>query len=215
MKSSAEKTRIVIADDHDVLRFGLRTLLEKEPDFEIVGEAIDGKSVLRILERGNCDLLILDLSMPEMDGLAVLAEIRKRNVEVRVLIFSMHRERELFRAALAAGVSGYMLKDDDLAKIPNALRDIRAGRKFFSPDLTTLLVEDYARIQDDVGLKVLTRRELEILKKVASGLTNNEIGEELGISPRTVQTHRTNLMAKLDLKNTADLVRLAVSRGLV
>ena len=170
MNSLASPYRIFLADDHDVLRFGLRTLLAKDSDFIIVGEADNGQDLLDSLEKASCHLVILDLSMPGMDAFKTLELLRQRFPDVKVLIYSMHKEKEFFRKALT---------------------------------------------KNEVILDILTKREREILKMIASGSTNKEIGSKLDISPRTVQTHRTNLMEKLRLKNTADLVKFAYSHGLL
>ena len=216
-KKSAPKggpCRIAIADDHVVLRYGLRTLLARFPEFEVVGEAGDGEELLALLARVPCDLVLLDLSMPGMDGLKALDVMRKLHTDIRVVIFSMHKEREFFRQAVALGVAGYILKDDDFERIPIALRDVLHGRKYFSSEMTSLLANEYTLLRDGMSLELLTRREREVLKHIAGGLTSREIAEQLDISFRTVQTHRSNLMEKLEIHNTAELVRYALDRGL-
>lgn len=206
--------RIAIADDHVVLRYGLRTLLSRYPEFEVVGEAGDGAELLSLLAEVPCDLVLLDLSMPGMDGLKALEALKKAHPSVRVVIFSMHKEREFFRQAVAQGVAGYILKDDDFERIPIALRDVLAGRKYFSSEMTSLLADEYNILRDGMSLELLTRREREVLKLIAEGLTSRSIAEKLDISFRTVQTHRGNLMEKLGIHNTAELVRYALDRGL-
>ncbi len=205
---------MAIADDHVVLRYGLRTLLGRFPEFDVVIEAGDGETLLQSLKKSPCDLVLLDLSMPGMDGLKTLEVLRKSAPDLRVVVFSMHKEREFFRQAVSLGVAGYILKDDDFDRIPIALRDVLAGRKYFSSELTSLLADEYNVLRDGMSLELLTRREREILKHIAHGKTSREIAEELDISFRTVQTHRANLMEKLGLKNTAELVRYALDRGL-
>ena len=206
--------RIAIADDHVVLRYGLRTLLSRFPEFTVVGEAGDGEELIALVEKVPCDLVLLDLSMPGMDGLKVLEILRKKHVAIRVVIFSMHKEREFFRQAVAQGVAGYILKDDDFERIPIALRDVVAGRKYFSSEMTSLLADEYNVLRDGMSLELLTRREREVLRYIAAGLTSRDIAEQLEISFRTVQTHRSNLMLKLGIHNTAELVRYALDRGL-
>lgn len=216
MAAAVGPYRIVIADDHDVLRFGIKTLLSRDAQIQVIGEARTGEDLIAILESKRCDLVILDLSMPGMDGLKALPEIRKRFAEMKVLVLTMHKEREFFRQALSAGVDGYILKDDDFERIVGAVHEIRNGKKTYSPELASFIVEDYTVLRESaISLELLTRREREILKRIAQGRTNKEIADELDISPRTAQTHRSNLMHKLDLKNTADLVRFAVSHGIV
>ena len=207
--------KIMLADDHQVLRFGMRSLLSREDEFEVVGEAENGRELLEKLESIACDLIVLDLSMPELDGLKALELIKKNFPEIKVLIFSMHKEREFFKTALSRGVNGYILKDDDLSKIPIAIKDIRDGRKYFSPELTSFIVEDYSRSHDNISLELLTRRELEVLKYIAKGASSREIAEDLAISHRTVQTHRSNIMEKLGIKKATGLVKFALENGIL
>ncbi len=215
MSSTESKYRIIIADDHDILRFGLKNLIIKDPSLEVVAEAQDGQTLLDLLEKKKCDLVILDLSMPGLDGLKALDRIRARHGDLQILILTMHKEREFFRHALARGVQGYMLKDDSFDRILFAIHEIRAGRKSYSAEIASFIVEDYNLIRDSqMSQEILTRREKEILKMIAGGMTNREIGKSLEISPRTIQTHRTNIMQKLDLKNTAEMVKFAIERGL-
>lgn len=215
MKSRETKFRIIIADDHDILRFGLKNLIQRDPELEVIGEARDGQALLTLLESKKCDLIILDLSMPGMDGLKALDEIRKNQPNLKIMILTMHKEREFFRHALSRNVQGYLLKDDNFEKILHAIHEIRAGKKSYSQELASFIVEDYNLLRDSqLSQELLTRREREILKMIAQGKTNKEIGAELNISPRTIQTHRTNIQQKLDLKNTAEMVKFAISRGL-
>ncbi|MBL0263265.1 MAG: response regulator transcription factor [Leptospiraceae bacterium] len=216
MNSLTSVYRIFIADDHDVLRFGLKALLTKDSDVTIIGEADNGQDLLDSLEKASCDLVILDLSMPGMDGFRTLDLLRQRFPYIKVLIYSMHKEKEFFRKALTKNVNGYILKDENLEKLLEAVREIRSGKKYFSSELILYLADQFTiNRESEVILDLLTKREREILKMIASGSTNKEIGGKLDISPRTVQTHRTNLMEKLRLKNTADLVKFAYTHGLL
>ncbi len=216
MNAPSSQYKIFLADDHAVLRFGLRSLLAKDSNLCIVGEAETGNKLLDSLNKIDCDLVILDLSMPGMDGFKTLDLLRTRFPATKVLIYSMHKEKEFFRMALSKNVNGYILKDENLEKLLPAIREIRSGKKYFSSELTLYLADQFTvNHQSEIILDILTRREREVLKMIASGSTNKEIGSKLDISPRTVQTHRTNLMEKLRLKNTADLVKFAYSRGLM
>ncbi|MCR9141809.1 MAG: response regulator transcription factor [bacterium] len=220
MKSRSDNSpyKILLADDHMVLRLGLRNLLGREDSILVVGEAANGEELLELIKHKPCDLVILDLSMPGMNGIQVLEKLRVTYPAVRVLIFTMHKEHEFFRHAVRKGVDGYVLKDDNLELILQAIQEIRAGRKYYSAELTAfaLTVEDEAALPEkSIALEVLTRREREILTMIASGATSKEIADDLAISHRTVQTHRSNLLEKLGLKNTAALVKFAVSMGLV
>lgn len=208
------KYRVMLADDHEILRFGLKNLLNREADLEVVAAAEDGEQVLEELERTPCDLVVLDLSMPRMDGLKVLDVLRERYPAVRVIIFTMHKEREFFKTALSRGVNGYILKDDNLDRIPVAIQEVRAGRKYFSPALTAYIGEEPERSPDALTLNILTPRELDVLRGIARGQTSKEIATELGISYRTVQVHRSKLMEKTGLKNTAALVKFAMAHHL-
>ncbi|MEQ9366449.1 MAG: response regulator transcription factor [Leptospirales bacterium] len=209
--------KIVLADDHMVLRLGLRNLLGREDSILVVGEAANGDELLDLLKHKPCELVILDLSMPGMNGIQVLEKLRVAYPALRVLIFTMHKEHEFFRHAVRKGVDGYVLKDDNLELILQAIQEIRAGRKYYSSELTAyaLSVEEAALPEKEIALEVLTRREREILTLIATGATSKEIAEDLAISHRTVQTHRSNLLEKLGLKNTAALVKFAVSMGLI
>jgi DNA-binding NarL/FixJ family response regulator len=213
---NASLYRIVLADDHTVLRLGLRNLLAREATLGVAGEAGNGEELLTLLKSVPCDLVILDLSMPGMNGIQVLEKLRATYPAVRVLIFTMHKEKEFFRHALRKGVDGYVLKDDNLELVLQAIKEIRSGRKYYSADLTAFVLEEDEKAHDSrVSLELLTPREKEILKMIAAGATNKEIADDLAISYRTVQTHRSNLMEKLGLKNTAALVKYAVANQLV
>lgn len=215
-KTGLKTTRIVIADDHAIFRAGLRQLIAGVADFEIVGEAANGSELLNVLDRVDCDLVILDLSMPELDGLKAIDVIRERHVGIEVLVLTMHRDREYFSRAISRGVSGYLLKDDVFDELAAAIRDIRAGRKRYSSAIQEQVMEDYATIREnEIALDLLSRRELEVLKLIASGMMNKDIAAELKISIRTVESHRAKIMDKLDLRNVAELVRFAVARALV
>lgn len=225
MKSPAANSeyRILLADDHMVLRLGLRNLLSRADDLSVVGEAASGAELLKLLESTRCDLVILDLSMPGMNGIEVLDQLCESHADLRVLIFTMHKEQEFFRHAVRKGVHAYVLKDDRLELILRAIEEIRADRRYYSPELMASM----ATAADDehgsgagasssrAAVESLTPREREILIMIASGATSKEIADDLAISHRTVQTHRANMLEKLELKNTAALIKFAVSSGLI
>ncbi len=213
--TAPNRYRIILADDHEILRFGLKNLLSRESGIEVVATAENGEEVLERLAEVPCDLLVLDLSMPRMDGLKVLDTVRQKYPGVRVIIFTMHGEREFFKSALARGVSGYILKDDNLDRIPVAIREVRAGRKYFSSALTSFIGEDFERTPDRISLELLSPREMEVLQGIARGQTSKEIAADLGISFRTVQVHRSNIMEKTGIKNAAGLVKFALNNGVV
>ncbi|MCB1174053.1 MAG: response regulator transcription factor [Leptospiraceae bacterium] len=207
--------RIVLADDHKILRLGLSNLLARNPELSIVGEAGTGLELIALLADTGCDLIILDLSMPDMTGIEVLDKLREIKYKGQVLVFTMHKEQQMFKHALKKGVDGYLLKDDNFDRILDAIRDIRNGRKAFSSALNSWLVQDFQPPHDLASFEILTRREKEILCMIAAGATSKEIAEDLDISYRTVQTHRSNVMEKLDIHNTAGIVKFAIDNGLV
>ena len=213
---SSDEYRIIIADDHQVFRIGLRGLIEEVKGLKVVAEAGDGQELIEAIEEVECDLVIIDLSMPRMNGLDAIEEIRERNVDLKIMVLTMHKERDYFRKALAKEVDGYILKDDIFEKIISAIKSIQEGRKSFSEKVTSFVVEDYSVLKEsEISLQLLTKREKEVLKWVAEGLTNKGIATKLEISVRTVEAHRASLMDKLDLDNVQELVKFAISKGLV
>lgn len=211
-------TTIVIAEDHHVVRQGLRTLLEAEPDFSVVGEASTGVEACQQVERLQPDVLMLDLMMPDLNGLEVTRQLGEHATHTRVIILSMHSNEAYVLEALRAGAAAYVLKDSTADDLASAIRDVAAGRRYLSPPLTQQALEAYAEKAKSAGLdpyETLTAREREVMVLVAEGRTNHEIAEMLHISRRTVETHRANLMRKLDLGSQADLIRYALRRGIL
>ncbi len=209
--------RILIADDHAIVRAGIRALLQLHPDFEVVGEAADGHEAILQARHLQPDVILMDLAMPGMDGLAATHEIRRIAPQTRVLVLSQHENREYVLPALRAGAAGYVLKrapDDTLVR---AIRAVYAGETYIDPRLADLLVEEVRRSGEGPAdpLDTLTEREREILVLLAQGKSYQEIAQTLFISVKTVDFHRTNLMRKLGLKNRAELVQFAIRRGLI
>ncbi len=210
--------RIVLADDHEMLRAGLKALLEKEPDFKVVAQARDGEDLLEKLGLVKADCVVLDLSMPNMDGLMTLKEIRRRFPKIKSLILTMQKDAEHFKHAMALGARGYVLKDSAFDQLVLAVKMIMKGKTFMSPGISNLIAEQFVRSSqegDFPSLEILTPREKEILCCVARGQANKNIAGRLGISIRTVETHRSHLIHKLGLKTAAALVKYALARGLV
>jgi DNA-binding NarL/FixJ family response regulator len=211
-------TRILIADDHVIVRRGLRSVLGREPDMEVVAEAEDGADAVRLALAGDVHLALLDVSMPRMTGLQAAREITHRNPEIRVLMLSMHDSDQYFFEALEAGASGYVLKtaaDLDLVK---AVRSAMRGEPFLYPGAVRALVRDYlerARRGEATPRDPLTPREQEIVKLIAEAHTNDEIAELLVISKKTVERHRANILEKLGMRDRVELTRYAIRRGLV
>jgi len=213
------KIRIVLADDHAIVRQGLRALLEAEPDLAVVGEAAEGLGVPDLVEKLASDVLIVDLMMPGLGGLEVTRQVTKRTAATRVVVLSMHAKEAYVIEALRNGASAYVLKDADAGDLVRAIREAVAGRRFLSPPLTDAAVAAYARKANGGEpadpYDLLTTREREVMHLAAEGLTNALIGARLFISPRTAETHRANVMRKLGLASQTDLVRYAIGRGIV
>lgn len=198
---------ILIADDHAMVRSGLRRILEGEPGLTVIGEAEDGRSTLAALERQTPDLLMLDLSMPAPSGPQLLKSIRERWPTLPVLVVSMHNEPRIVRVVLQSGANGYVTKDSDPDTLLAALRKVAGGGRYVEP----ALADQLAFLPPDQGdpLKMLSPREFEVFRHLAAGLSNHEIARELGLSEKTVSTHKSNLMAKLAIDNMAELIRYA------
>ena len=211
-------TEIVLADDHKVVRQGLRALLEAEPDFRVVGETGDGLEAVQLVERLKPDVLVLDLMMPGLSGLEVTRQVTKRLPQTRVVILSMHADQAYVLEALKNGASGYVLKESSTADLVQAVREVLAGRRYLSPPLSEHAIEAYVGMAKETTLdryKTLTTREREVLHLAAEGHTNAEIADRLSISSRTAETHRANMMRKLDLRSQTDLIRYALRRGII
>jgi RNA polymerase sigma factor (sigma-70 family) len=210
--------RVIIADDHAVVRQGIRIVLEDVPGLEVLAEAGDGEEVLALLADHQPDLLVLDISMPKKNGLEVAKELRSQGSEVGILVLSMHDNPEYVLEAVRAGADGYILKDVGPSELREAVQAVVEGREYFTDrvthQLSVALREELERERQRSKLDQLTGREREVLVRVAKGRTNREIAEEFGISPRTVETHRERVMAKLRIHTVAGLTRFVVENGL-
>ncbi|HEY0978701.1 MAG TPA: response regulator transcription factor, partial [Flavobacteriales bacterium] len=203
--------RVALCDDHRIVVDGLRQLLTDAPGIECVGTAGSGAEALYLLEHVATDVLITDLDMPQMDGAQLTQRIREKKLPVRIIVLSMHEEAAVVQRLLDLGADGYLVKSAGKEEVLLALHNVHAGRKHFSSDLFgSLLKQRAAAANGREVLKGLSEREVEVLAALAEGLSNKQIGEQLFISPRTVDTHRTNLMRKLDTHNVAGLVRIAI-----
>lgn len=212
--SPAVRTRVLLADDHNLVRAGVRRILESQPGFEVVGEVADGAAALAALATTRPDVLVLDLSMPGMDGFELLQRARAAAPDVKRLVLSMHQDPEYVARAVREGADGYLLKDSAVQDLVNAIEAVRAGRTFYSPEVQRSLSE-VAYGGGASPLDELTTREREVLKCIAEGLSSKDIAARFDISTRTVETHRANLMRKLTVRSVAQLVRLAIREGLV
>ncbi|SPD76127.1 Two component transcriptional regulator, LuxR family [uncultured Desulfobacterium sp.] len=214
-----KKSRILIAEDHTILREGLRALLCTDPDIEIIGEARDGREAVRCVENLVPDLVLMDLSMPKMDGLSAIKEIKKTRPGTKIIALTVHKTDEYVLWALQSGVDGYVLKDASRTELAMAIKNVVEGKRYLSPEISGKVIEGYLEGKGIIKTKStwdgLTEREREILKLIAEGYKNREIAEYLCISLKTAEKHRSNLMRKLDVHNTAALTAFAVERGLV
>jgi two-component system, NarL family, response regulator NreC len=212
-------TRILIADDHGIVRQGLRLILEQRSQYEVVGEASDGREAVHLARELKPDLIIMDIAMRNLNGLDATEQILSHLPETRILILSMYAEESYLLRALNAGVRAYLLKDNAEADLFRALEVVQEGKPFFSPAIAEMLVEDYMRALKDRGLtdsyELLSPREKEVLQLLAQGQTNKEVAGVLNLSPHTVDTHRANLMQKLGLRNLADLILYAVRKKII
>ena len=214
-----KKIRIVLAEDHTILREGLRALLSVNPKFQIVGEAADGREAVRSVEKLGPDLVMMDLSMPRMTGMDAIREIKKRYPETKVVALTVHKTEEYLRTTLRAGADAYVLKDATHDELILAIENVLKGKTFLSPGVSEKVIEGYlaekgSRVPTSVS-ELLSQREREVLKLIAEGYKNKEIADDLCISLKTVEKHRANLMKKLDLHNAAALTAYAIEQGLI
>jgi DNA-binding NarL/FixJ family response regulator len=209
---------ILVADDHTILRQGLRAILEHEPDFVIVGEACDGQQALDLTQALKPDVLVLDLGLPVLGGLEVIRRLYHIHSRTQIVVLSMHPNGAYIYEALKYGAKSYVLKGSDASELTQAIRQAARGEKYVSPQLAQVAAEAQRRMKQSKGLdpyKTLTNREREILPLAARGMSSNEIGRRLSISPRTVEVHRARILHKLGLQNQAELTHFALSRGIL
>lgn len=209
----------MIAEDHTILREGLRALLSSDPDFEIVGEAEDGRVAIRCVETLLPDLVLMDLSMPRMNGLEAIKDIKKQSPDTKIVALTVHKAEEYILATLKAGADGYVLKDAHHSELVLALKNVLSGKRYLSPGISEKVIEGYLEgrktLKPASSYDTLTQREREILKLIAEGYKNKEVADYLCISLKTVEKHRANLIKKLDLHNAAALTAFAMEKGLV
>ncbi|MBI3136315.1 MAG: response regulator transcription factor [Bacteroidetes bacterium] len=215
------KKRVLLVDDHQLIIDGLRGFIEAAPAYAVVGEANTGTEAVRLAAVLNPDVILMDIEMPEMSGIQACQEIKKTMPDVKIIIVSMHHEKQLIKKLIDLGADGYLLKNSQQQEVMDALEKVLRNQSYFSQDVTLSLLDKSnsknASTHSSAVLHVsqLTEREIEILKLVAQGMTNKEIGDSLNISHRTVDTHRTNLMKKLEVTNVAGLIRFAFKNGLI
>jgi two-component system response regulator NreC len=210
---------VVIAEDHTILREGLRALLSSQQDLKVVGEAQDGREAIRCVQNSAPDVILMDLSMPRMNGLDAIREIKKTNPDTKIIALTVHKTEEYVLATLQAGADGYVLKDATHSELVMAIMNVLGGNRYLSPGVSEKVIDGYLKgrgaLKSQSAWDTLTQREREILKLIAEGYKNKDIADYLCISLKTVEKHRTNLMNKLDLHNVAALTALAIDKGLI
>jgi len=214
-----ERKKIVIAEDHTILREGLRMLLSANPDIEVVGEARDGLEAIRSVDSLKPDLILMDLSMPRMNGVGAIQEIKKQSPSTKILVLTVHKTEEHILTALKTGADGYILKDATHSELMLAIDNIFSGKSYLSPGISEKVIKGYLEgrksVKSSTSWDTLTQREREILKMIAEGYRNKDIADYLCISAKTVEKHRANLMKKLDLHSASSLTAFAMEKGLI
>ena len=213
------KIKVLLAEDHTIVRKGLRYILNTDSGIEVIGEAENGREALKMVEQLHPDVVLMDISMPSLNGLVATRKIKKQFPEIKVLILTMHETEEYIFQILRAGASGYMVKKAATTELISAIQAVHRGDSFLSPSISMKVIEKYIRkaelVFGDDSLNKLTDREREVLQLIAEGYSNREIAELLFISVKTVETHRTHLMNKLDIHNTVELTKYAIRRGII
>ena len=214
-----EKKKILIVEDHTILREGLKALLTTNPDIEIAGEAGDGREAIWLVEKLDPDMVMMDLSMPRMDGMQAIREIKRRWPKMKILALTAHKTEEYVLTTLKAGADGYLLKDSTYQEMMTAVKSVLSGKRYLSPGISEGVIEGYLEGKQTIKVQGawdnLTSREREVLKLIAEGYRNKEIADLLVISPKTVEKHRANLMIKLNFHNVSELTTYAIEKGLV
>jgi DNA-binding NarL/FixJ family response regulator len=210
--------RVLLADDHTLLRSGIKALLEDEPDMAVVGEAEDGREAVKLAHTLRPNLVLMDIAMPLLNGLEATRQIKREHPEIKVLVLTMYDHEEYFRQVLEAGASGYIIKRAAANELVAAIRAVYSGESVLSPAITRYLVEDYLSGEprkDDEDPNALSPREREVLQLIAEGKTSREIADILNLSIKTVQSHRTNLMRKLDLHDRGEIIKYAIQKKII
>lgn len=218
MADTQKKYSIILADDHVLIRHGIKNIIKQHGEYEVIGDVNDGEEVLRLMNKDTADLVIMDITMPKMSGVEAAEVVRRRYPRTKILMLTMHKSKEYFSQAMSAGADGYLVKDDSDKELLVAIETIRGGKTYLSPFFAEGFTEDVIqayRSEEGNLIKKLSKREKEVLQLVVDGLTSKAIAEKLNLSPRTVDTHRSNLLKKFNLKKSVDLVNYAIRCGLV
>jgi DNA-binding NarL/FixJ family response regulator len=210
--------RVLIADDHKIMLAGLRSLLEKQADLEVVGEAENGRKAVQMAQEKKPDVVVMDVSMPDLNGIEAATQIKESLPETRVIALSMHSDKRFVMGMLRAGAAGYLLKDCASQELANAIAQVAAGKKYLSPEITGVVIDDFLQGgssgEDAAVASVLSAREREVLQLIAEGWSTKQIASHLYVSIKTIETHRRQIMKKLDLHSIADLTKYAIREGL-
>ncbi len=209
--------RVLIADDHKIMLAGLRSLLEKHTDFEVVAEAENGRKAVQLAQEKEPDVVVMDVSMPDLNGIEATTQIVESLSETRVIALSMHSDKRFVMGMLRAGASGYLLKDCASQELANAILQVAGGKKYLSPEITGVVIDDFLQggaPEDSTATSLLSAREREVLQLIAEGWSTKQIASHLYVSIKTIETHRRQIMKKLDLHNIADLTKYAIREGL-
>jgi DNA-binding NarL/FixJ family response regulator len=209
--------RLIVADDHAMMRDGLKALIQKEDDLEVVAEAQDGQTTVRLAREVGAHVIVMDVAMPDLNGIEATRRIVSANPKARVVALSGHANKEFVREMLTAGAAAYVLKNRAYEEFVRAVREVMKGKKYLSPDIARGVVDDYVELSSSIGenpaFVVLTNREREVLQQLAEGNSTKEMADALGVSVKTVETHRRNIMQKLDLHSVAELTKYAIREG--
>lgn len=218
MESSGKNYSILLADDHVLIRHGIKNIIKQNDELEVVGEVSNGEELMNFLQETVPDLLILDISMPKISGLEAVARVKKKYPQVKILMLTMHKNKQYFYQSMSSGADGYLMKDDSEKELLSAVNKIREGKTYISPILSDDFATDVIaahRNHQPTPFTGLTKREHEVLQLVVEGYTSKDMAEKLCLSPRTVDHHRSKLLKKFKMKNSADLVNFAVRNGLI
>jgi DNA-binding NarL/FixJ family response regulator len=207
--------RLVLADDHPLIREGFKSLLARNPDFEIIDQASDGNELLELIRKTSPEIVLTDINMPRLTGLEVMQKVLPEHPEIKFIMLTMHEEREYVVRCLAAGAKGYLLKSVDIAELAKAIKMVYQGGKYFSPTIANILAESISNPVPEEEDADITPREKEVLLLVSQGLSTKQIADKLSISIRTVETHRINLLKKLNVGNSAELVKKSIEKKLI
>ena len=208
-------TRVLVADDHKIVSRGLRSLLEKQPDMEVVGEAPDGRAVIKLVEKSAPDIIIMDIQMPDLNGVEATRRVKEISPRTRIIALSMHKESRFVNEMFKAGADGYLLKECAFEEMPLAIRTVLSGKRYISPEVAGVVIDAYVSGQPaSESQSILTAKEREVLQLLAEGYTTKQIAGRLYVSVKTVETHRQHIMAKLKLHSVAELTKYAIREGL-